>query len=466
MEENRYLQYINYDPDNEENRQRRKKKRVTARITAFISLFVILIGLGVGTFFLLRYMGIDFGGGDTPSSEVVSVENDITDEVQDSLQDLLENEDEIIVAPPEQYEVEPTEEELYEAWLEEKIAALTIEEKVLGLFIVRPEQITGVDQVIQAGEGTKAALETYPVGGLLYSEGNILSAEQFKTMLSNTREYSKFPIFLAVSEQSGKGTVASKLSLDKTMTAAEIGATMDPYSSYTECQKVAQYLKEVGIDLNLGLNADVLGNVDELKDMYYLKDSSFGTDPVIVSRMVYEGVRAYKETGVNIAIGNFPGEGDMIIDPGLAVSVNQDEKEVVNGKYQEMYTSALESGASAIIVSHAYADHLSTDNMPSSLSKDIYTTILREEYGFHDTILITDCLDEPSISEYYTSAEACVKALKAGADMVMCPDNFEEGYQAVLEAVKSNIISEERVNDALMRVWKVKYRSTYESVED
>ncbi|MCQ2520724.1 MAG: beta-N-acetylhexosaminidase, partial [Lachnospiraceae bacterium] len=312
--------------------------------------------------------------------------------------------------------------------------------------------------------GTKAALEQYPVGGILYSDKNITSEEQFKTMLSNTRQYSKYPVFLMVSEEPGSGFVGKKLGFTATKNAKEIGATMDPYVSFTENTVIAEYLKNLGIDFNLGIVADVLSG--ENTDGNIMNGHSFGTDPIIVSRMVFEGVNAHKLLGMNSSIGYFPGQGSLTVDPSVQVTVTQATLDETISMYQEMYTTAVEGGASAIIVSHEYADSLSSDNLPASLSKDIYTSILREKFALYDVILITDCLDKGTICEYYTSEEACVKAIKAGADMLMCPENFEKGYKAVVEAVSGNVIAEARINDALKRVYKVKYRSEFDSLLD
>ena len=89
------------------------------------------------------------------------------------------------------------------------------------------------------------------------------------------------------------------------------------------------------------------------------------------------------------------------------------------------------------------------------------TDLLRGEYGY-DGVIITDSLRMSAVSEYYDSDDAAIKALKAGADMILMPEDFEAAYNGVVAAVKDGTISEERINDSLARVYRIKYKSTVE----
>lgn len=462
MSDNKYLDYINdrEDPD-DDRRKARRKKRIRSRLGAWIALVLVLGLIAVAVTFGIKAvskgkLNLDFAGLFHASVE----EPETSDDASDVVDSLLGEEADVVIAPPEPVSEEPTYEDNYNQWLEEQISALPLEEKVLGLFIVRPEQITGVDTVVQAGDGTKEALGKYPVGGIVYSDKNIISDEQFKTMISNTRSFSKYPVFLMLNEEPGNTILANKLGLADTKSAAEIGATSDPHEAYVENKTVSDYLKEYGIDFNIGICADLL-KPGEKDSVLFMADRSYGSDSGLVSRMVYEAVSAYRENGIFTGVGYFPGQGDLTSDPGSTVSESGISYEVFMGTDAELFKSAIESGASAIVVGHTYNSELTGDPVPASVSKRIYTDIIRSEMGLRDTILITDALDKPVISEYYTSEEVCVKALKAGADMLMCPEDFEAGFNAVMEAVKGNVISEERINDALKRVWRIKYADIY-----
>ena len=462
MEDNKYSVKQTGSPDDEERRAARRKKRQRARIMAFAVLFVFAAAI-IGGFVAL---GITIAGKFKPAApaevSIPTLGNEL-EEIQDVIEKILGPRED---APEPETDDKPNEgsEEDYDAWIAAKIDELSLEDRVMGLFIVSPEQITGVDAAIRAGDGTKEALEKYHVGGIVYDEKNIVSDDQFKEMMEKTKSYVAYETFFILKEESGNTVLGDKLGLDETKTASEIGADMDPYTAYTENTKIALYLKDYGINCNFGLIGDVVfANEDAEASESIMESRSYGGDPTVVSRMILEAVNAYKETGVTVAVGYFPGQGNLDRDPGDSVTSTSITKEQLEANQYPVYNAAVGAGANAIIVSHEYADELTTDNLPCSLSKEIYTDILRTELGYTDTILITDALNKEAVSGYYTSGEACVKALKAGADMVMCPEDIDEGINAVIEAVNSGVISEERVKDSLKRIWKAKYRAVYEA---
>ena len=451
IEDNKYIEFVNYSPDDDDRKMARKKKKRWAKVKAVL-LILVLIGLVAGGVLYLPKIIEKQKPVEVP--QVVASTSDgeevVADEIRDVLDNLTDDEEEIVVTEPE--EPEPTAAELNDAMLTERINEMTLEEKVMGLFIVRPEQITGVGKVVQAGDGTKEAVSKYPVGGILYSSQNIVSKEQFKEMITNTKGFVKYPTFFVLHEELGNTVLAKALSLAATRSESKLGETMDPFQASVDSAVVATYLSEYGINLNLGLIGDTVSEGDETSLM---GERSFGSDPVVVSRMVYESIGAFKAKDVPVAMGMFPGQGQIDNNPSETVANTPISKEDLQKDYT-IYVSAVEAGLSAIVVSHEYAENITSDKMPCSLSKEIYTDIIREEMGLSDVILITDELDKAAISQYYTSAEACVTALKAGADMLMCPENLDEAFEAILEAIKTGVISEERINDALKRIYRIK----------
>ena len=107
------------------------------------------------------------------------------------------------------------------------------------------------------------------------------------------------------------------------------------------------------------------------------------------------------------------------------------------------------------MVSHVTASAVDEDGLPSSLSKTIMTDVLRDELGF-EGVIITDALNMTAITDYYTSEEAAVKAIEAGADMLLMPEDFNKAYDALLAAVQDGTISEERINESLRRIYRIK----------
>lgn len=333
------------------------------------------------------------------------------------------------------------------------ISEMTLEEKVAGLFVVTPESITGVNTAVQAGEGTKSALEKYPVGGLVYFKKNIQSEEQIKEMVEKSISFCKYPMFIAVDEEGGEvARLAEGLKLENIGSMADIGSTGDTNNAYEAMKTVGSYMTSYGFNLNFAPVADVLTNEDNVA----IGDRSFGSDANVVAGMVTAAINGLEENGVTACVKHFPGLGDASEDThnGLVVI----DKSLDELKQTELlpFISAIENGANMIMVGHMALPQIVGDNTPATMSKEVISELLRSELGFNG-VVITDAMNMAAITEYYGADEAAIRAFRAGADMVLMPENFETAYNGVIEAVKEGTISEERINNSLKRVFRIKY---------
>ena len=351
--------------------------------------------------------------------------------------------------------------------LEEEIAgcvdAMSLEEKVAGLFIITPEQLTGVETAIRAGEVTRQALEHYPVGGLVYFAKNIRSPSQLKEMLSNTASYSRYPLFLGVDEEGGTvARVADRLDLENVGSMADIGMTKDASKAYEAGARIGTYLREYGFNLDFAPVADVLTDPDNT----VIGSRSFGSDPDVVSKMVAAAVKGLRENGVSACVKHFPGHGNTSGDS----HDGQVETDRSFGQMREAeflpFLAGIEAGADMVMAGHISAPGLTGgDMLPASVNEEIITGILREELGYQG-IVITDAMNMSAITRYYTADEAAVMALKAGVDMILMTEDFVRAYEGVLEAVRSGTIDEARIEDSLKRIYRVKYAQTAAWTED
>lgn len=139
---------------------------------------------------------------------------------------------------------------------------------------------------------------------------------------------------------------------------------------------------------------------------------------------------------------------------GLAVI----DKSLEELKQAEMvsYVDAIAGGVDMIMVGHMSLPRVVGDNTSITMSKEVISDLLRAELGFNG-VVITDAMNISAITEYYGADEAAIRAFKAGADMVLMPENFETAYKGVIAAVQEGTISEERINDSLKRVFRIKY---------
>ena len=201
-------------------------------------------------------------------------------------------------------------------------------------------------------------------------------------------------------------------------------------------------------------DADVLINPENTA----IGSRSFGSDPQLVSQMVAEEVRGLEEQNVTAVLKHFPGHGNTAEDShnGAAV-VNRSLDELRSAEFLP-FEAGIQAGADVIMMGHLQVPQVIPDDTPASLSSVMITDILRNELGF-DGLVITDSLSMGAVTEYYTSAEAAVMCIQAGGDMLLIPEDFHQAYQGVLDAVNNQTLSEERINESLTRILRVKYKN-------
>lgn len=440
---------------NDDKRELRRKRRVRNQILAYVSLVVVLLVVGTGIFFAVKA-----GSNILAEKKQQKLEAEALAQATEEMTETSETEMEPETIIEETSTVEEyTEEELLDEIVEGCISEMSLEDRVAGLFIVTPESLTGVDKVVRAGDSTKEALEKYPVGGLIYFKQNIQSKEQITEMLGNTVSMSKYPIFLAVDEEGGSvARAAEALKLEKTDTAAKIGESGDANQAYETYKEIGTYLTEYGFNLNFAPVADVLTDPENSS----IGDRSFGSDADVVSSMVSSSIKGLEEAGVTACMKHFPGQGDADGDTHEGLAVSDRTLEEIKETELKPFAAGMEAGAQMIMVGHFTVPSIDEENVPASLSKKVITNLLREEMGYNG-VVITDALNMSAISEYYDSSQAAIMALKAGADMILMPEDFEAAYEGVLAAVKDGTISEARINDSLKRVYRIKYKGTIDN---
>ncbi len=333
----------------------------------------------------------------------------------------------------------------------EYISQMSLEEKVAGLFFVNPEVI---GEGISVGGDTEAILNRYAVGGVIYFENNIGTEAQLTQMLAQTREYSKYPVFLAVDEEGGRvARVAQSFdSVENTGSASELGKKGDPKAAYRAYGEIGTYLGRYGFDVDFAPVADIY---NESNSMF--EQRSFGKDARSVADYVFQAVKGLEDKGVSACAKHFPGHGSTEGDShtGLAVS-RLTEQELLDRELLP-FKSAISAGTDFIMMGHISLPNVLGNDTPATLSPEIVTGLLREKLGYNG-IIITDAMRMSAVTRMYGASEAAVMAVRAGCDMVLMPEDFEAAYNGVLDAVKSGEIPQERIEESLMRIYRVKCR--------
>ena len=343
--------------------------------------------------------------------------------------------------------------------IDEMLEGMTLGEKAAQLFVVLPEDLVdGVSCVVQAGDATRKGLETYPVGGIIYMEQNLQSEEQVKEMLRNVQQFSRertgLPLLTCVDEEGGTvARVAGSGNFDVTNVGnmSEIGASGDTERARQAGETIGTYLSELGFNLDFAPDADVWSNpANEI-----VRYRSFGTDPKQVSEMSMAALDGLMSKGVTGVIKHFPGHGATEGDTHEGYAYT-------NKTWGELeicelipFQTGIEQEVPMIMAGHISLPNVTGDETPASLSHEIVTKRLREQMGY-DGVVVTDAMNMGAVAENYEPAEAAVKALQAGVDLILMPEDFRAAYQGVMDAVEDGTLSKKRIDQSLRRILRLK----------
>lgn len=339
------------------------------------------------------------------------------------------------------------------------LGKMSLREKVGQLFIVRPEALAENSNAETApatdrvDDAVISRIEEYPVGGIALFSRNITSAEQLPMFISDLQSSSKYPLFIAVDEEGGRVAriansdffnVASYKSME------DIGKSGDASKAEEVGRQIGSYLKELGFNLDFAPVADTNTNPQNI----VIGDRSYGSDPALVARMVSAQLDGMHDSGIMGTLKHFPGHGDTKDDTHSGyVSIEKTWDELKECELVPFITALPK--ADMVMVSHITAVNVTSDKLPTSMSETMITGKLRNELGY-DGVIITDAMAMGAVADNYTSAEAAVTAVKVGVDIVLMPQNLNEAFNGVMNAVTDGEISMERLDESVLRILKMK----------
>ena len=360
--------------------------------------------------------------------------------------------------------------------VEAQLKQMALREKVGQMFYVRPEVLDttihyghtgGIDVTIadlaniklQAVNATMQAVnEKYPVGGIILYAHNIGNEAQLATFIPQIRALKGSPL-LCIDEEGGRVARIGNnpnFNVKKFESMDSIGKTGDPANAYYCGNTIGTYLKKYGFDIDFAPVADVNTNPENI----VIGKRAFSDDPSVAAPMVTNYLQGLKDAGITGCLKHFPGHGDTKSDThyGYAQSLKTWD-EMMNC---EMITfrAGIEWGCQLIMTAHIATPNVTGTDLPATMSSLILQDKLRGLMGYKN-IIITDDMEMGAITQQFTSAEAAVGCILAGADIVLGPQNFIEAFEAVVKAVEKGIITEERINQSVRRILKLKIEKGY-----
>lgn len=330
--------------------------------------------------------------------------------------------------------------------IENFVNKMTLDEKI-GQMIVAGFNGTDVNEELIN------LVNTNKVGGVILFKRNIETSEQLKKLNNNIDGLNKeIPLFISVDEEGGRVNRLPS-DMENFSSAREVGLKNDKDYAYNNGKSIGESLKVTGFNMNYAPVLDIFSNPKNT----VIGDRAFGSDVETVSTMGIATMKGIEEEGIISVIKHFPGHGDTSVDSHYGLPIVYKTLEELENFELIPFKKAIKEGCKAIMVSHILLDKIDKQN-PSSMSETVVTDILREQLGF-DGVVITDDMEMGAITENFTVEDACVQSIIAGCDIVLIGSGNESIYntiQAIKDSILNGKITEERINESVVRIIKLK----------
>lgn len=335
---------------------------------------------------------------------------------------------------------------------------MTLEQKVGQMFIANIELLDSAEpesyEYYKITKKMKKSMNDYKVGGVIFFARNIKTRKQTTAFINNLQKTSEVPMFISVDEEGGSVSRIGKnkkMGITKFPPMREIGDTNDKTKAFEVGDTIGREIKELGFNLDFAPIADVDTNPDSPE----IGDRSFSSDPDIAADMVAECVKGLQGNGVSATLKHFPGHGSATSDTHKGYAdINQSIKQLRKVEFVP-FKAGIAAGVDLVMVSHLAITNVTGEPVPASLSSLMITDILRNELGFQN-LVITDALNMKAITDIYSPEEVAVKAVEAGADILLMPQDLSEAYDGIMDAITSEQITEDRINDSVARIIRIK----------
>lgn len=309
---------------------------------------------------------------------------------------------------------------------------MTLEEKVGQLFLMGITQTNGEDVV-----------KNYHPGGIVmfaYNfSGQTISSEQ--EQIASYQSSSRFPLLISVDEEGGTVVRVSKYPAFRDtpfLSPQKLYAQGGWDGVYQETIEKGNLLKSLGINLCLAPVADISNNPTD-----YIYERTFGGSAEDTSQFIEISTKAYRETNTGCTLKHFPGYASNL-NTHNGSSVDNREKSQFYENDLKPFQAGIDAGAPVVMVNHNIVSCFDAEN-PASISPEVHS-VLRKDLNFSGLI----CTDSLDMGATKNVTDVYLKAVDAGNDLIATCETA--GYPIVLQAVNTGRISENRVNESVIRI--------------
>jgi beta-N-acetylhexosaminidase len=284
----------------------------------------------------------------------------------------------------------------------------------------------------------------------------VINARPFEmaAFINHLQRAAKTPLLVASDFEHGASMRVSDTAKFPYLMA--FGAAHDEAAVRELGRATAREARSLGVNWVLAPDADVNNNPDNP----IINVRSFGEDPQAVAADVaafIEGAHADSQSYVLVSAKHFPGHGDTAEDSHIQLAKLDEPKDRMESVELVPFRAAIAHGVDSIMTAHMTVPAFETEPIPATVSRNVLTGLLHEELGFKG-IVVTDGMDMAGLAALYSPGEAAVRAIEAGADVLLMPSNPEACIHALLAAVASGRISAARIDQSAIKVMAAKQK--------
>ncbi|QOS79125.1 S-layer homology domain-containing protein [Paenibacillus sp. JNUCC31] len=340
------------------------------------------------------------------------------------------------------------------------ISYMTINEQVGQMLMPDIRQWNG-KVTTTINEGLKHSIHNQDLGGFILFDKNIVDARQVTTLTHDLQlEAGDIPLFLGIDQEGGViKRIPGGTNLPGQMA---LGATGDATLAEAAGRLTGEELKALGLQINFAPVLDINSNPDNP----IIGMRSFGSDADLVTRLGLATIKGLRQSGMIAAVKHFPGHGDTTVDSHLGMPVLTHNRERLDAVELKPFLAAINNGVDMIMTAHIAFPAVDNEHVtslhdgksvpiPATLSKKVLTGLLREEMGY-EGLIISDAFTMNAIAEHFGENKAVERAVSAGVDIILMPQDSAAAHQTLVNAVKKGTISEETIHASVKRILEMK----------
>lgn len=330
-------------------------------------------------------------------------------------------------------------------WVSLQYNQMTLEQKIGQLFMVS----VASNQSSKATDGIKKLIKEQSIGGVIFSNGGPLRQAEISNEFQSV---SKIPLLVGMDAEWGLAMrLDSTYAFPWNMT---LGAIQDNSIVEKVGYRIGAHAKRLGVHINFAPDIDINTNPKNP----IIGNRSFGENREVVAEKGIAFMKGMESAGVLSSGKHFPGHGDTAVDSHHALPVIPFSKARLDSLELYPFKKLIKEGLSSVMVAHLEVPAMELqEGLPSSLSEQIISGILKEEMGF-EGLVFTDALNMQGATKFGKKGDVELAAFIAGNDMLLMPKNVKEAKDRLLEAYNLGKISEDRLALSVRKILMAKYK--------